>query len=459
MKWRERSLEALAVASECGWIYAAAIVVTALADDGRPPSYPSLLAAGGLAYALVRLLGRFEVQRSGVVVAFAALSVGAIYAIARLEYAGELRLFDFVWVRDIVADPGETLRGRGWIPLGVILLAGTWTRSASRALSPIAFDGVLRSFSVGFGVLLVAAMAADPIDQTAAVTGLVLPVFAGNLLALALAQSLRVDVEGQGSSRFSWFGLMAGLVFGVVGLAFVLGVIAEAGLGETAEPIGDGLRAVFVGVLFAVSLPVFYLFYGILRLGLFLSGRSEDDIRETLELTDASLRDVLVQPEYEPGAGPPDWIVMAIRAVQLLAALAVLALVLWLVYRRIRRHAAAHTEDRESVFSAEALRRDLRGLAAGWFRRKPPGPRDAAVSPLGRLYAEVLAEARRRGVERDPALTPLQFAPELLVCFESRAPLAISEAFAAQVYGRAPPAPEELRRLRSDWQRTLEGAL
>jgi hypothetical protein len=148
------------------------------------------------------------------------------------------------------------------------------------------------------------------------------------------------------------------------------------------------------------------------------------------------------------------------RVGELVLFVAVAAAVLAWLYGRARRRRPAEQEDRESVFSGETLKHDLRNLLGGILRRRSSAaaPAPGARTRIGRLYADVVDQARRRGVERTPALTPAQFAPELLVLFESRVPLAITEAFTAAAYGSLDPDPATLDRLEHDWRGALQAA-
>ena len=87
---------------------------------------------------------------------------------------------------------------------------------------------------------------------------------------------------------------------------------------------------------------------------------------------------------------------------------------LWFLFRRYAKRKEDDGDRRESVEAELSLGSEL-GAAfdalARRFRRGPrPAPRPIEVR---RLYHEMLATSAAAGVERPPAATPLQFAPQL----------------------------------------------
>ncbi len=459
MKWRERGLETVSISAETGWLYALGVMLAAASGGAEAPSYASLLAASGLAFLLVRLAAHIEARPRALVAGLACASIVILYAIARIEYAKDLQLFDLSWLRGLILDPTREMTGHESVPSGVALIGAAWVRNAIRGSSPVTFDGVVRSFSVGFVVLVVAAILAGPLDERQTMTALLLPVFAGYLLALTLAQSLQAEVDNAATFRASWLAVVIAIVAAVVTLAGVLGVVAEADLAASLRPLGEALRATIAFIVFLVSLPIFLLVVGLIRLFLTLTGRSDEEIARSFDAMRENMRDALTRPEVSEG-GPSEWVLILTRAGELALFLAVVAGVLYWAYSRIRTRRTSTDEARESLFTGEALRRDLRGMLG--FLRFPRGAArpepDPALRGVERLYRAMLDEAARRGVVRDPALTPTQFAPELFIAFESRVPFEVTAAFVAKAYGRLEPPPARLRALEQDWASAVTSA-
>lgn len=443
---------AFAIAAEAGWVFVGAALVAEGAAQGPAPAYGIILAAAVFAAGLATLLSRVEGNARAVAAAGAIVSVVVVYALARVEYANDIALHDFQWLADAVARPEEALRGKGWLPLGVLVIAATWVRNSMRALAGFSFASVFRSVSIGMPVVLLAALASDALADTALPSALV-PVAALNLLALALAHATRAERRSE---------LTAGVevtvaVAVVVAIAVVAAVVGLAGVnaGHQLRPLAEAIGAVLALAAYAVSLPIFFVIYGLLRLGLMLSGRSESDVAETLDLTNDNLRDALLRPQVGAEGGGPDWLGLAVRALQVAVAAGVLAAVMFWVYRRLALLRRSDPGERESTFARRSLRRDLRAAAGALLGVRPRVGLPTQHRPIARLYFDVLAEARKLGLADDPSRTPIELIPELVVAFNSTTPREIAGRFAAFAYGRIEPPDEETARLREEWRAAL----
>lgn len=442
----------VAIVAEAGWVFVGADLLAEGVAQGPAPAFATLLAAAGLAYCLAAILSRLELSRRVAALTGVVGSVLLVYALARLEYAHDLALQDFQWLGDAVARPDEAMQGKGWLPFGVLVIAATWVRSSMRALAGFSFVSVFRSVSVGIPVVLLAALASDALADTALSAALI-PVAAANLLALALAHATRAERQAEMTAGVEAM-VAAGVVLGIVVAALVLGV-AGVNVGPGLRPLADAAAAVIAVAAYAVSLPVFFLIYGLLRLGLLVSGRSEKDIAETLDLANDNLRDALIRPQVAGEGGGPDWLGIAVRAMQVIIAAAVLVAVMFWVYRRLASRPRGDRGQRDSTFTEASLLRDLKAAASALLGLRPHVAVPAHHRPIARLYFDVLAEAHRRGVAEDPARTPIELIPELVVTFNSTAPREIAGRFAAFAYGRLEPPDEETARLREEWRAAL----
>ena len=134
---------------------------------------------------------------------------------------------------------------------------------------------------------------------------------------------------------------------------------------------------------------------------------------------------------------------------------AVLALILWSLFRRFARPKVRPGERRERVEVHASLADDLGALfdgLLGRFRRTPRPSRSAIE--IRRLYAEVLDHAAASGAVRPPSWTPGRFAPALDRLYTSDTPSAITDAFVTSRYALRDPSPETVAALRNRW-RTL----
>jgi hypothetical protein len=133
-------------------------------------------------------------------------------------------------------------------------------------------------------------------------------------------------------------------------------------------------------------------------------------------------------------------------------ALAIVLLLTWFAFRRYARRSRDPRERRESLEAASTLGDDLGALfdaLRGRLRRRPA---EVHRIPVRRLYFDMIARAASAGVERAPATTPLQFAPDVDAHFRSEVPSAITDAFDESRYGEREIDEARVRELRERWE-------
>ena len=121
-------LEPLAMLVEVVWYFAVASVLVAAITDGSGPSLWLLIAAAGGGFYLSRLLGLFELSPRALAAVGAITSIVGLYAILRLEYLGNLSLWELSWLGEFAAHPGDA---QGPLVLGsllTVILALRWLR-------------------------------------------------------------------------------------------------------------------------------------------------------------------------------------------------------------------------------------------------------------------------------------------------------------------------------------------
>lgn len=383
--------------------------------------------------------------------ALAAAALLLLYAALRVQYAGDLALWDFRWAADFVTAPDSVDE---WIPpvvVSAMTLAGAWARAAWRAGGEVWIENAPRSLAPAFGVVTVALAIAAAGGEAAPIVvrgGVVF--YAVALTALACAQ-----LSGGGAT-------IGGLRAGGVTLAMLAGVavLALAGVllvGVFLEPLLDALatpaRAVVRGVAWlltwAVFFPIGWLilnFFEVLR-ELFGSGAPPEPMLP--EPPPEGVQDPLAAAaEAEGGLPRAGRYVLAVLALVLgIGALAGLALLV----ARLRRLAGDEAWRAAETERAGGLGGDLREAARALFRRE----RRAALPPEGvaRLYLEVLEASRRAGSPRPPARTPREFAPVLAGTL-GRAPVtdAVTDAYEQARYAGREPDADALAGLRRRWE-------
>ncbi|MEE9284231.1 MAG: DUF4129 domain-containing protein [Dehalococcoidia bacterium] len=464
MTARGQLLEPLALATEAVWYFAVASVLVAWMVEGPGPSLWVLIAAAGGSFYLARLLGLLELSPRSMGATGAVASIVGLYAILRLEYLGDLRLWELSWLGEFASHPGNA---QGPLVMGSLLTVGLALRWALQGQSTITFDSVIRSFSAGFAAIVLAAVIDIGGDLDSAVGTAALPFFALGLIAIAAFHLERTAPEASAPINRPWaltllttvgllmaLALLATLV--VLGVLLALGWLVE-GLnpGPTLASVGQGLAWLWRGIvdllilaLMPLALAFEWVFQGLL--GLLGVNYPELEPPEPAQPAEG------FEEEQGEGGNLPAWLRVAgwVAAGTVLTVLVgALALV---IFARLRPQRDERSGWRESVWHEGSLKNDLRGLLGRLLssrrQRSPPAPDlPPDVMAVRRLYLSVLSRAADRGLERPPARTPLEFASPLAEHFGSQIPSEVSLAFARARYGLKPPPLDELRRLRNEW--------
>jgi hypothetical protein len=356
-----------------------------------------------------------------------------------------------------MTDAADTIQPDAHVIAGLVALVPLWIRGVIRGQSPIEFDSVLTSASVGMLAVIVAALAAPDTREAVSWGAFALVYAAVALLALAVYQS---PEPGASLASFARRWTTAGAAIGglAVAVAMLTAALDPESFGFLA-PIGEPMR--FAGnllgtyvlgpVLWLVSQP--FVFLG------WLFGALLPDNDPSVPEEPAPIE----QEERDPDdrREQPLWFRLIVYAVggAVLTAIAVIALMLlWNAFRRFARPRQRDPrERRESIEPASSLAADLGDMFGAIARRFRRPPRAAQAVQIRRLYFEMLDAAASRGITRPPAATPLQFAPHLDEYFSSAVPSSISRAFAESRYGELPIDADEVRLLRSRWQALREG--
>ena len=459
MTGHERLLEPLAIVTEALWYFAIASVLAASLVEGAGPSLWTLLAAAGGGFYLARLLGRLDLSPQLLRTTGAIASIVALYAVLRLQYVGDLRLWELSWTGEFGAHPSNAQRP---LVMGSFLTVVLWLRWASRARDPLTFDSILHSFSVGFFALAMAGLVDAAGDLNSSLKEVALPFFALGLVTIAAFHLAETRPEASAPLSRPW----AVALLATVGLLLALALLAMLGLlvalaasawvagGMDPEPvllpIGQGLVWFLDRVLLVVLTPIGLLLEGLAWL---LSQVARNDAIQRPEFAE-QLRKVS-EGNGENGSLPFSLLVLArvMAGVFLATLVAVLALV---IFGRFVRQRDDRSEWRVSVWREGSLMGDLGDLLKGLLsprRPRPPAPNlPPDVMAVRRLYLDVLRQAEAEGLKRPPAKTPLEFAPSLAEHFRSQLPQQVSHAFAGARYGLKALPPEELHRLRRQWK-------
>ena len=383
-----------------------------------------------------------------------ALAVGVIgllflYGALRLQYAGDLALWDFGWLTDFVLRTGTI---KEWIPAVItssFLLVMLWAWAAWRSRSGVWIENAPRALAPPFALVTVALLVSAGSEQAEYVTrgGVV---FYGVALAALACSQLSQSGSNMGSLRSGGVttALLAGTAaFAVLGVLLV-GVLLEPLIDLLSTPASAVGRGIAWFLTYAVFIPIAWVLTNFFEFILGLLGVGGD--------SEPPQNEVPVPPETGEGANQASGDSLATRAARytlaggtiFLGVAAVAALIFILAV--LRRRAADRGPDASESEAAGSLAEDLRGAARNLLRRERR--REPAGEGVTRLYLEVLESARRGGAPRREAQTPHEFAPVLISAFQRDVTDEITAAFEYARYAGRPPDESTLADLRRRWE-------
>jgi hypothetical protein len=402
-------------------------------------------------------------------------------AVLRLDMSGGYALWDTEWIQNALKHPSPFLGG---LVLGIFLL---W-RGISNGRDMPSFDGLYRRFLMGLTalvLLLVIRSSTIGASEVLASTGYyVLGFFSVGLLSLGLVNLQSIGKEmlhREGASGVldrRWFPMLLGLVFIILAVSLITASIFSLSLATSLlRPLGALATWLVTAIVFTVALPLAFVAAGltyVLRFLVSFIGRGEppetfsppgpEEMRRVVEGQDASH----ISPE-------------ALLALKVIVGVLLVLLVLFILWRTLRRYWSAREEGdgieqvSESLWSWDGFKSDVRSflsrLISNFDRRKHATP-DTAPFPaaLGgvedtdrvftvqEIYQGLLREGHIAGLPRRQPETPYEYQGRLQANFPPGRPeiQAITEAYAAQRYGHVDATGEQLSMLNHLWRRLLQ---
>jgi hypothetical protein len=320
--------------------------------------------------------------------------------------------------------PGEYWRGL--LMLGNVvtreflwLLAAPWLwwRGVQNFHSRVPHETLAQTFWWG-AVWLALALAANggyPVLDASEVTGVTLVYFIVGMIALAimsLERARRRQKEAAGVAlalNRHWLGTLVAIITLMLGMGVALVEVLAPGV----APVRTVVSAVWTPVAQLLGLILALLAWPFLAL------------MERLPRPQFNLPTPI--PTQQGGVAPPpllaeEQVVTTVTVLDIVFIVALLALALWLVLRRLRPPPAAHSSEvRENVFSRALLMDQLRGWLSRFRPKSGPVPPYLALTggaddPRRRIrqtYQALLAWASQRGLRRAPGETPALFLQRL----------------------------------------------
>jgi hypothetical protein len=450
--WSGRAVRAALVLMEAMWAYALVAFLVALTVGGGEPAFLGVLVVVAASFAISRVLQGSALDLGVLRLWGVGLSILVFYAVVRVDFFDDLRLWDFTWADQLFNDTEATLEDDATAVIGVPLLLIFWMRGVLRGQEWITFEDIVSSFGIGVIVIAFVEVFGVFVDELPRGVELIaVPYIAVGLLTIGLAHAARARDEFNPSFTSVWLTAVGG---GILLLAFLVTLFVLIDF-DTAR---DGLEAlafaigwVIAGIFYLVALPLLFLveqmFYA-LQWFIDLYGGTDPSPEEQEEPTPEPT------PPPEEGRGElPGWVDLLVRILVAGGLGGSLILGLALVFNRFRR-VPPSDEQKESTYEEGRLGADLGNLVSSLLGRlRPVFPAGRNLDPARRLYFEMLQAAANRGVERRPTETPLDIAPRLNQTFAAPTPAEITGVFDDVRYGRLPVPPDEVRRLREDWER------
>lgn len=393
------------------------------------------------AFGLPRVLDTLAIEGRRGYLTLGLVSTLVLYAVFRIEFAGDIAVWNWVWVADFIRDAEAATENAGNVVFGGVFIVAAWARGAWRSTAEFELEFVPRYLAIPFAVVIVAVLLAgwsERIDIVGRGAGLffVNAVFALALSQLALSGATIGNVKAGEVTTFLLLGTAAVTVVGVVLFGILFGILGDR--------LGSAIGFVVTLVLTILLTPVAYFFEFLF--GLLLGGAETGG--EFVPPQELGPPGEAAEPNDPSGFGQA--LLVAFRIGVLLLVLGAIGGFIAFV-TRLRRQRRQRAGEGPAVGSSGSLGGDLRSLLGGMFRRDGSGSAYLG-SGIHALYHEVLEDARKGGRDRAQSETASEFAPALHSLFHTNATDDITHAFEQARYAGRAPAPEELAELERRWK-------
>ena len=433
-----------------------------------PPLLVVLAGALG-ALLLVRLISKMEMPLPLAAAVGVAASLIAFQVLLHVSATGDLRVWEASGLVGLLGaggayaahvtgatfidnpDPSRVVReSLAVMTPGLLFL---WVRFLVAGRGPMTYERVLRSFSIGFALLLVIA-AYTHIGSGVQALWLVIAYFILGVLALAVAHTARSSAaEGTAGRTAPWLLSLAVTLAAITGIALLIGMLALLDVQRAFQPVVGAALDLLGRVALLALLPFAYVMQWILEL--IFGGRTLnlDQFARNLQALQENLN-----PQGE-GKSLPSWLTNGTRAVVSLTAIWLLYRVGRVLFTRIRRSTRTEQYEEARLVVGESAPRG--GLFDGLFRGRRGVPAGSSEwlrrHPIYALFGRVVGTANERGLQRRPGETPVEFARHAYARFEAPPFEPIALAFDRARYGRHFPEAEAVSVLEhefTEWERT-----
>lgn len=350
---------------------------------------------------------------------------------------------------DAVVDAGGVVIGSGTaIVAAFVGMVAVWLRFLYAGRRPVSFNHVLRSFGIGFTVML-ASLVVARVNDVGQLAIYAVPFFMLGLLSLAVANGERAGLPAEGRERVASWGVSVTATLGLLAvIASLFGLLAALDVASVMGIVANIAGTIIGWLLVIILTPIFWVLVPLLE---FLLPDQLADRLSNLEVPDN-----FIQPEELDDGETEDDFIFPRWPLDLLKVLIFVALV-WMSYRLGRMLLDRRESNLEEEF--DEFRSDTGGdgsglgdLLRGLMRRKPHGGGGAwlRLNPIYGMYGRTVVGAEDRGFERRRSETPLEYSVASGSLLAAPFFREIAAAFDAARYGGHDADPEALRRWSAD---------
>jgi hypothetical protein len=393
-----------------------------------------------------------------------------------VEYNGGYTFLSAAWFSYIGGLLGDTFSHASTISVAIPAIVYLWWRGIMLGQSTSYFRDIYRSFILGMVALVVliilwqATAASGGIPKPGADIGVnVIAFFFFGLLALAISHlyNMRRAMPKEEAGRTSVWRWLP-VILGVIGIMILIGFgVASLFSPDFIDVIGKGFQAIFgfLGkILEYIVWPFIWIGQGLVYvfkwLLMLLSGGSQEQT-PTSDNTTMPYTQTGGIAEFSP-------LVASIIKWAFLAVL--IAVVVFLLAKAISRYRARHAKEeidevRESLFSWQGLRDDLKEFFSSFGRRRKPEqePELHLTEETGRLdireiYRHMQWEAGRSGIPRRRHETTEEYARRIRgIVPDSARPLSsLTHMYENVRYGEEMVSVDKETRANGLWQNLKE---
>ena len=447
---------------------AAAVLREAVGAVTSGPSVLVIVFAAFAAFFLSRVITQLRLPRSLAAMLGILASVVMLNVVLHAALAGDLLFWDSGGLSSFLDDPEAQFAARGdaaafvtdpepgavrGASLGLIVfgLFALWARFLLVGRGTVHFERSMRSFSVGFPIVMLAALASRVTGVSAGMFAL--PYFVLGMLTLAVANVERSAGEDGQLPRPAPWAIAALVSMGLLAMvAALFGLVAVLEVEQVLAPIGSVVMRFVTWALIIAVTPVVWVIEAVLT-RLFSNANFD------------ALSQLIADPAPTEGLEDrdrsfrwPGWLTSGIRlALVTLLGYAVYRVARFLFFGRPgREQERGYAEERGTTATSAGLGSLLRNLVPG-RRRRPDMPQWLARAAAYRLFARAVNAAEDRGFPRRPGETPLEFSTVAARALDASAVFpGIAAEFDRARYGRHYATAEALGpldRALGEWER------